>query len=106
MGLKVIDGTPTAISKFIGEQEQKEKLEKSVKNILKDSKKDFAKWPDKEKRLPDLQTEEMKCVFCGTSNQKESGGYFLKKFLCINCTRQLNHLDYLLGWEKNETNKR
>ena len=50
-------------------------------------------------RLPQLQTEDLKCVFCGDSNQKVEGGYFKGKFLCRKCDREKMEIDSFLFQE-------
>jgi len=51
------------------------------------------------KRLPQLQSEDLKCVFCGESNQKVEGGYFKQKFLCRKCDREKMEIDSFLFQE-------
>lgn len=51
------------------------------------------------KRLPQLQSDDLKCVFCGESNQKVEGGYFKQKFLCRKCDREKMEIDSFLYQE-------
>ena len=48
------------------------------------------------KKLPELQLEEMYCVFCGDSSDKVEGGYFKEKFVCRKCNREMNDIDSFL----------
>jgi len=46
--------------------------------------------------LPELQKKDLKCVFCGKSNQKYEGGYYKQKFLCRECDVGLRIIDSYL----------
>ena len=48
------------------------------------------------KTLPQLQLEEMYCVFCGGSSDQVDGGYFKEKFVCRKCNREMMDIDSFL----------
>ena len=52
-----------------------------------------------ELHLPELQKKDLKCVFCGKSNQKYDGGYFKRKFLCKECDVGIKTLNHFLERE-------
>ena len=52
-----------------------------------------------ELHLPELQKKDLKCVFCGKSNQKYDGGYFKQKFLCTECDVGIKTLNHFLERE-------
>lgn len=49
-----------------------------------------------EKHLPELQKENLKCVFCNDSNQKVDGGYFKQKFVCRKCSNEFTIIENFL----------
>jgi len=51
------------------------------------------------KRLPQLQSEDLKCVFCDKSSKEVEGGYFSKRFLCRKCDREKMEIDSFLYQE-------
>ena len=50
-----------------------------------------------ELRLPELQKANLKCVFCGVSNQSAEGGYYKGRFLCRKCNQDMKNIDSYLG---------
>jgi len=48
------------------------------------------------KKLPELQTSDLKCVFCDASSKQVDGGYFKERFICRSCNRQMMDIDSFL----------